>query len=846
MGKELVDFYTKPHNGSLYIYPIEYMLSNVYSFPVSFVLTIDNLLVGRIAYYGYEQRNALLTNDLLWFERVNQELTDVLDSNLKATITKLYENKFRHLLSFQDPVNRSILIGKLILNDVLSLKQISKKNFKLIDYETLSLGQSSFNHVFSVHDRNAKSNTDINYYIKEKIELLNENYLAGNKDKTTRQSKDIQTEGFCSVTNSYIIDSIIQVQDLYKPLLDILQGNYVSKRTTITGAPLTTMFNAEATHTMLSMLNLFAYIKQKEFDTTHIVELSHNNFEGAVSSTVTANVNNKAMLLVNGIDSGCRELSEVQTIFEILKLNATLAQMAINYHPMRTSKSTKAIDSHKLYSSMERVDAKDSAILDDVLYLNSISRVADVLTKSLNLHTNPKVSNINCKYYAFRDKYKFFKSYFKHTKVDKVQKVTKSFMDVILTSLLKLRGTIVTDMRYGCLSSNRLNLNSVIPSTSIEVDSLEKESVLEKIKLNFDAKVGKDFNEPSISLEAYGDSKRSYKPYVVLKLSPEQKIYFDLKYEPLEANTAQRLISLYNEMVYVQKDYNETYKSIMQQFDTIEKLLSLLTSEQVDKIKLLSITGELDLNDKVKHAILNVMDNLFDKRKDAFKDLTQEEFERLTSATLLIDKSVLNELFHRWYFLPDDGPHDEMILPQDYPYSDKPVNGINEHPFPQGTDKATREIPVDINILSNVIDFCFNLWEANMFLYGGFTPQQAVKHFVNLVYEWLAKYVPTKIDKIPEYYPNDYEIYNNPDQEREDYWRLYKWIRWYAEAIVLNVPKEDELKLRGNVYIKKLLEDLIKYFEDHHGKYGSPGTKEIDKIKGLRHKWLDKYKLGGI
>ena len=57
----------------------------------------------------------------------------------------------------------------------------------------------------------------------------------------------------------------------------------------------------------------------------------------------------------------------------------------------------------------------------------------------------------------------------------------------------------------------------------------------------------------------------------------------------------------------------------------------------------------------------------------------------------------------------------------------------------------------------------------------------------------------------------------------------------------MNVPKEDEIKLKGNTYIKKLLEDLIKYFEDHHGVYGTPGTKVIDKIKGLRHKWLDKY-----
>jgi len=277
----------------------------------------------------------------------------------------------------------------------------------------------------------------------------------------------------------------------------------------------------------------------------------------------------------------------------------------------------------------------------------------------------------------------------------------------------------------------------------------------------------------------------------------------------------------------------------MLQFETLEKELLLLRTEHTDKLKFSDITGNLYLQDKLKNAIISIQ-QLADKLKLTNIDLTSDELEKIKEL-LLVYKFVLNELYHRWYFLPADGPYDEMILPQDYPYADKPVNGINEHPFPQGADKATREIPVDINILTNVIDFCFNLWEANIFLYGGFTPQQAIKHFVNLVYEWLAKYVPTKIDKIPEYYPEDYEIYDNPDTEREDYWRLYRWIRWYAEAIVMNVPKEDEIKLKGNTYIKKLLEDLIKYFEDHHGIFGPPGTKVIDKIKGLRHKWLDKY-----
>ena len=90
-------------------------------------------------------------------------------------------------------------------------------------------------------------------------------------------------------------------------------------------------------------------------------------------------------------------------------------------------------------------------------------------------------------------------------------------------------------------------------------------------------------------------------------------------------------------------------------------------------------------------------------------------------------------------------------------------------------------------------------------LYGGFTPQQAIKHFVNLVYEWLAKYVPTKIDKIPSTIQRDYEIYDNRYRKRRLLETRYRWIRWYAEAIVMNAPKEDEIKLKGNTYIKSYL-----------------------------------------
>lgn len=245
------------------------------------------------------------------------------------------------------------------------------------------------------------------------------------------------------------------------------------------------------------------------------------------------------------------------------------------------------------------------------------------------------------------------------------------------------------------------------------------------------------------------------------------------------------------------------------------------------------------------------------KEVDGISSLSDPKFEKLKNITtefkskLLEDYSIKNvhllnefvytEMFKRWYFTPEDGPKDWMILPLDYPYYTLPVNGIQYHPFPSGSNMGTIEVPVNIYMIIDVLDFCFELWQSHSFLYSRYNPDQALKHFVNLLHDWLHHQVPDKMYKMPTYYPEDYQVLPNNVTHREDYWRIYRWIRWYAEALVMNVPVAD-ISVSGNIYIRKLLDDLITYFDDHHGVYVSPfqeGNTLIDKIKGIRHKWLE-------
>lgn len=273
--------------------------------------------------------------------------------------------------------------------------------------------------------------------------------------------------------------------------------------------------------------------------------------------------------------------------------------------------------------------------------------------------------------------------------------------------------------------------------------------------------------------------------------------------------------------------WNKLGKSLVQNY--INRFSKSFSYSYLERSLTTSINGKnimlrldpLTLDKDIKYVIINNENRLLDRQ-------IQE---------LRLNEGIQLELWRRWYYLPPDGPYDKMILPNDYPYNKYPVKEINTHPYP-GALQGDNEILVSIHIISNVIDYCRKLWEANMLYYTRLTGEQALLHFVNTLYDWVSKYIPDVIYKIPEYYPDDYEVYANNEQIRNDYWRVYRWIRWYAEAILFNqIPFKQLNLLDGNPYIRLLIKDLIKYYNDHHGVYMRYNS-SISKTKGVRHKWI--------
>lgn len=206
------------------------------------------------------------------------------------------------------------------------------------------------------------------------------------------------------------------------------------------------------------------------------------------------------------------------------------------------------------------------------------------------------------------------------------------------------------------------------------------------------------------------------------------------------------------------------------------------------------------------------------------------------------------KLWRRFWFLLPKGQTDNLILPNcDYPYEDEPVDGINKHPIQAGKDINIGEIPLSINIMIDLINILVFMWGKFYNAFWGCTGSQAVLDIVMYVYQWLN--LETSIDE---------QIKKG---SKEHYDRCYRWLRWEAEKVILMA--RNDTNLNGNYYVQVLIENLIQYMLDHHFDV-MPVFKDIekmdewrnifnsnvendidwviDKLKGIRHKTLEKLK----
>lgn len=253
----------------------------------------------------------------------------------------------------------------------------------------------------------------------------------------------------------------------------------------------------------------------------------------------------------------------------------------------------------------------------------------------------------------------------------------------------------------------------------------------------------------------------------------------------------------------------------------------------------------------LKSVYLSDSKSLSEKNNlDAFVKQNSLFLNNITKRNIKLEENDYHKLklWQRFWFLLPNGQTDNLILPNcDYPYEDEPIDGINKHPIQAGKDINIGEIPLSINIMIDLINILIFMWCKFYNAFWGCTGSQAVLDTVMYVYQWLN--LETSIDE---------QIKKG---SKEHYDRCYRWLRWEAEKVILMA--RNDTNLNGNYYVQVLIENLIQYMLNHHFDV-MPVFKDIekmdewrnifninvendidwviDKLKGIRHKTLEKLK----
>ena len=616
MGKELVSFYTQPHTGNLFIFPVEYRISDLYSFPITCILSHQDQLMARLCYYGYEQRNAIVKGDLVCFERLNKELNTLLDSNLQAN-KNLIAQSDEAMLQFKK-IKCAVLPKGLefIYRDFIKrLNSLNKKllaetlNHRLKIFSVLSSGkiftEADLIDLDIVGSKEKSTNLDLVNNTSSKIKNANLHIELKDSEKVKNTFLDKNINEY--VNQETLIDIREQLIQLstQSPLAKILNIDLNATPPNKRDAQLNLsyIFSEQNITRAIYLIteNLMSLEKDKDFiGVDKLIELTRNTLlvETDLKFTEKAERYIKRACTHQTLELYIKKLLDIQQLNKIITFDKTLKNLTFN-KMIGMEKQNKDFETREPWTGLSELVPNEIEIIHDIIYLNSLSKLGDIVTKLPGGYKRSKLSTKSFKYYTYRKQYKVFKSYFKHLQTTKKEKSSEKLCKVLLTSLLKFRDTFIHDMDYGLLRTEKIPNDLIIPLKSILTESSEKQSVKDMLKVNFGDTL-KNGGNISVSLEGIADTKNSYTFYITLQSEVGTKLYFDFGYDQITAEKAHTLMAVYNDIVCISKNYTELYNSIMLQFETLEKELLLLRTEHTDKLKFSDITGNLYLQDKLK------------------------------------------------------------------------------------------------------------------------------------------------------------------------------------------------------------------------------------------------------
>lgn len=273
-----------------------------------------------------------------------------------------------------------------------------------------------------------------------------------------------------------------------------------------------------------------------------------------------------------------------------------------------------------------------------------------------------------------------------------------------------------------------------------------------------------------------------------------------------------------------------------------------------------------------EEEILSVPDReAFTEKLYQAEDKKEGHMEEANPTAKLPEESELEKakrqlkLYQRFWVIGQSDYKDWIILPpHDFNYEDDPIifdvqeredynqcvypnefyRRIDRHPIQSGENTGREETGVSTGIMVDVINIYIMMWFKFTPAFWGWTGVQAVTGMTDAIHEYLT------LEKTVEKQRNK--------AVKKEYERAYQWLRWNAEAVVLQA--RDDRNLRGNYYVEVLLERLIDYMIDHHfdvmpvfhdvnkmdewrALFERPVEKDIkwviEKVKGIRHKLLD-------
>ncbi len=754
----------------------------------------------------YQQNDIIKANNYINF--IHEQNKSTID-NILNLLTQQHNSFLEDIIKNIELPYKNFFVNKSFLFETETKINVILTNYLLERLNLNSLKEIEF--IYSLFD-----NKNIHISKSQNMIDINIKYLIESKNfEVSNNTKSIFN------INEFVSETYIKKLEIFKTLSYNINDNEIEINNNILSikklVEIYKLNNILASENPKNINILYNYFLDRVFKKNHII----NNILTEKSNKNSTIYNNK---LLSSVDVEIDIVSELilSLIKEILLSNdiilAPKRKPILKYNDIITEFETKEF----IFSNINLYDKK---IFENYIDTNTLKFIKDIYQKN-SISDFKHISFLKDRYSGIGENivYKFLKEIKESNILNQRKKLEKEFKDLKVFNIFEYLEKINKDSnslyhtKYLTKAFKDTNIIYIIKYLNkvfkdIDVYYIEHNLKRINIKDNLIELIYLFANKNSIR-DTLIDKTKKFANKDFLK-----EIYIYNKYNNLSINQTKDLILIFD--IYFNRNISidisiENFKSLSKEYKNIDILKSLF------------------LDSKQKQIYLNNEHEL--------------------------------KLWKRFWFLYAEDETDKKILPSvDYPYEEQPIEfegfedlipvnwnvvypekfwlGISHHPIQNGKYLATKEIPLAINIMIEMVNILLLMWYKFYPAFWGWTGTQAVLGITNSVFEWIT--LETSIEQ------------QEDKNSRIHYERCYRWLRWEAEKVSLLA--RNDMELRGNYYVGILLEEMINYMLDHHfdimpifedvnkmDEWRTLFERDLqndipfilDKVKGIRHKLI--------